>query len=91
MDINLLRGLVTIAALVAFLGIVVWAYTPGRKHRFERDALLPFGEDETANTASVYGDFRGPSPLPPLPSGEGKWTAGNRLAADSRIEERTRP
>ena len=46
MDINLLRALVTVAALVAFLGIVWWAYAPARKSRFERDALLPFGEDE---------------------------------------------
>jgi len=47
MDINLLRSLVTVAALAAFLGIVWWAYTPSRKQRFERDALLPFdGEDK---------------------------------------------
>jgi cytochrome c oxidase cbb3-type subunit 4 len=45
-DINLLRSLVTVAALAAFLGIVWWAYAPARKARFERDALLPFGEDE---------------------------------------------
>ena len=46
MDINLLRSLITVAALVAFLGIVWWAYAPAQKSRFERDALLPFGEDE---------------------------------------------
>ena len=42
MDINLLRSLVTVASLAAFLGIVWWAYGPSRKERFERDALLPF-------------------------------------------------
>jgi cytochrome c oxidase cbb3-type subunit 4 len=46
MDINLLRSLVTVASLAAFLGIVWWAYGPARKERFERDALLPFRDDE---------------------------------------------
>lgn len=46
MDINLLRSLVIVAALAAFLGIAWWAYAPSRRERFERDALLPFGEDE---------------------------------------------
>ena len=35
MDINLLRSLVTVASLLAFLGIVWWAYGPARKARFE--------------------------------------------------------
>jgi cytochrome c oxidase cbb3-type subunit 4 len=51
MDINLLRSLIMVAALVAFLGIVWWAYGPARKDRFERDALLPFGEDEDGKEA----------------------------------------
>jgi len=38
MDIDLARGLVTVAALAAFLAIVWWAYAPARKDRFERDA-----------------------------------------------------
>ena len=46
MDINLLRSIVTIASLAAFLGIVWWAYGPARKARFERDALLPFAVGE---------------------------------------------
>jgi cytochrome c oxidase cbb3-type subunit 4 len=45
MDINLVRSLVTVAALAAFLGIVWWAYAPARKERFERDAWLPLEED----------------------------------------------
>ena len=45
MDINLLRSLVTVAALAAFLGIVWWAYGPSRKERFERDGLLPLDEE----------------------------------------------
>jgi cytochrome c oxidase cbb3-type subunit 4 len=45
-DINFLRGMITVATLAAFVGIVWWAYAPARKERFERDALLPFGERE---------------------------------------------
>jgi len=46
MDLNLLRSLVTLAALAAFLGIVWWAYAPSRRERFERDARLPFDGEE---------------------------------------------
>ncbi|HLF39469.1 MAG TPA: cbb3-type cytochrome c oxidase subunit 3 [Burkholderiales bacterium] len=46
MDINLLRSLVTVAALAAFLGIVWWAYGPARKERFERDGRLPLDEED---------------------------------------------
>jgi cytochrome c oxidase cbb3-type subunit 4 len=46
MDINMVRSLVTVAAFAAFIGIVWWAYAPARRARFERDALLPFAEDE---------------------------------------------
>jgi len=48
MDVNTLRVLVTVAAFAAFLGIVWWAYGPSRRERFERDALLPFREDDDA-------------------------------------------
>ncbi|HEY5637967.1 MAG TPA: cbb3-type cytochrome c oxidase subunit 3 [Burkholderiales bacterium] len=44
MDLNFLRSLLTVAALVAFLGIVWWAYAPSRRERFERDAMMPFEE-----------------------------------------------
>ena len=52
MDINLVRSLVTLAALAAFVGIVWWAYAPARKQRFERDALLPLMEDEDKGARS---------------------------------------
>jgi cytochrome c oxidase cbb3-type subunit IV len=91
MDINLLRSLVTAASVVAFLAIVWWAYGPSRKERFERDALLPFIEDEGSSDASVTGGLRSPSPLPPLPSGEGKWTAENGISAISRNNDGKRP
>ena len=39
MDINLLRTAVTIAALAAFAGIVLWAYWPSRRARLDAEAL----------------------------------------------------
>ncbi|MES2980617.1 MAG: cbb3-type cytochrome c oxidase subunit 3 [Pseudomonadota bacterium] len=42
MDINLLRSLVTVAAFVAFLGILVWACLPSKKAQFDDAAQLPF-------------------------------------------------
>jgi len=35
MDINLIRSIVTVAAFIAFLGIVWWAYAPGQRARME--------------------------------------------------------
>lgn len=35
MDINLIRALVTVAALGAFLAIVLWAYLPQRKSKLD--------------------------------------------------------
>ena len=40
MDINLIRTLVTLAALAAFLGIVWWAYAPSRKRHWEAQGIL---------------------------------------------------
>jgi cytochrome c oxidase cbb3-type subunit 4 len=46
MDINMLRAAVTVMAFAAFVGVLWWAYRPGHKARFERDALLPFDETD---------------------------------------------
>ena len=57
MDINVIRGLGTVFALFAFLGIVAWAYSSRSKERFEDDGMIPFLEDDddTANKASNNG------------------------------------
>ena len=54
MDINDLRVIVTVLVLVAFLGIVFWAYSRKRKRDFDEAARLPFsgkdfGTDEKPN------------------------------------------
>jgi cytochrome c oxidase cbb3-type subunit 4 len=46
MDINLIRSLVTVAALVAFLGIVWWAYSPARRQRMEQAGRSILEKDE---------------------------------------------
>jgi cbb3-type cytochrome oxidase subunit 3 len=38
MDVNTLRILVTLAALGAYLAIVLWAYLPTRKERLDAEA-----------------------------------------------------
>jgi len=45
MDINVLRSIVTVAAFVMFVGIVVWACLPSKKAQFEEAAQLPFKSD----------------------------------------------
>jgi cytochrome c oxidase cbb3-type subunit 4 len=46
MDINVLRSIVTVAAFVVFVGILVWAYLPSKKEQFDEAAQLPFRSDE---------------------------------------------
>ncbi len=46
LDLNLIRSLVTVAALGAFLGIVWWAWSAARRSRFEEAAQLPFDREE---------------------------------------------
>ena len=46
MDINLARSVVTVLLLLAFIGIVAWAYSGKRKQAFDAAARLPF-DDET--------------------------------------------
>ena len=45
MDIETARILVTVVSFAVFVGIVAWAYGPGRSSRFEEAARLPFIED----------------------------------------------
>jgi cbb3-type cytochrome oxidase subunit 3 len=40
MDINMMRTLITVAAMAAFLAIVWWAYAPSRKARWEGRGIL---------------------------------------------------
>ncbi len=55
MDINDVRGLGTIFALIAFLGIIAWAYSSSRKSRFDDDADMIF-KDETIAQRSAQAE-----------------------------------
>jgi cytochrome c oxidase cbb3-type subunit 4 len=46
MDANDLRALGTLLALVAFVGIIWWAWHRKSQRRFEEAARLPFADDE---------------------------------------------
>ena len=46
MDINLIRSLLTIAAMAAFFGIVWWAYAPSRKAAWEQRGELEQDDKE---------------------------------------------
>ena len=45
MDINDLRSIFTVLALIAFVGIVWWAYSDRRKKTYDEAAMLPLDDD----------------------------------------------
>jgi cytochrome c oxidase cbb3-type subunit 4 len=45
MDINTLRSIATVACLIAFVGIVIWAWSRRNAADFEKAARLPFEQD----------------------------------------------
>ena len=56
MDVNDLRSVVTVVSLIAFLGIVVWAWTRSNRAGFDEAAQLPFAEEQGAESASRGGN-----------------------------------
>ncbi len=46
MDINTLRGIFTLLALIAFIGVCIWAWSSRRKRSFDEAANLPFADDD---------------------------------------------
>ncbi len=45
MDINDLRGLATVFAMIAFIGVCLWAYSSKHKAQFDDAANLPFADE----------------------------------------------
>ena len=45
MDIGTVRGLITLFLMLAFIGMVAWAYSKRRKADFDEMAQLPFNEN----------------------------------------------
>lgn len=44
-DFGLLRGVLTLALFLAFIGLWVWAFSRHRKDEFERLARIPLEDD----------------------------------------------
>ena len=55
MDINTLRGLSTLFLMIAFLGLVFWAYSGKRKKEFDEAANLPFADEQPNRTGISKG------------------------------------
>ena len=53
MDINELRGWLTLATLLAYTSVCWWAYDSRNRRRFEQDALLPFPEEHERSARAV--------------------------------------
>ena len=47
-----LHSIATVAAFIAFLAIVWWAYSPNNRNRFEEDAKLALDDDMIKNINS---------------------------------------
>ena len=45
LDINTLRSIATVAGLITFIGILIWAYSNRNAANFEEAANLPFDQD----------------------------------------------
>ncbi len=44
MGVGTFRGLITLFVMLAFIGVVIWAYSKRRKKDFDEMANLPFNE-----------------------------------------------
>lgn len=56
LDRDFLSGLGTVLAMLAFIGICLWAYSSRNKARFEEAALLPFADEDISKLDDRDGD-----------------------------------
>jgi cytochrome c oxidase cbb3-type subunit IV len=49
MDRGTLQGLATVLALLAFVGVVWWAWSGRQKQKFDEAARMPLEEDSDKN------------------------------------------
>ena len=49
MDEGTLRGLATLVALLAFIGVIWWAWSGRQSRKFEDAARMPLEEDQDRN------------------------------------------
>ncbi len=53
MEQSTLEGIGTILAMIAFIGVCIWAYSGRNKARFDEAAQLPFLDDELEKEPSL--------------------------------------
>ena len=53
MDINTWRGILTGLALVAFVGVWIWAWSSKRKRFFSEAENLPFADEEMSQRSAL--------------------------------------
>ena len=53
MDLNLLRSVLTAVMFAVFIGIVVWAWSAGRRAGFDAAARLPLEDEQAAGEGRV--------------------------------------
>lgn len=60
MDINVVREVLMVLAVLAFAGVVWWAYGPSRRARFDRAAASVLEDDDrdAATRAGLRNDER---------------------------------
>jgi cytochrome c oxidase cbb3-type subunit 4 len=58
MEMGTLRGLVTLALMVAFVAIWVWAWSSRRRKDFDEASRLPLEEDDKATRRPEHGESR---------------------------------
>lgn len=51
MDIGTFRGITTLLIMLAFLGVVFWAYSKRRKKDFDEASRLPFADEDDDATS----------------------------------------
>ena len=49
MDIGTFRGITTLLIMIAFLGVVFWAYSKRRKKDFDEASRLPFADEDATS------------------------------------------
>ncbi len=59
MEIGFVRGVVTLALLVLFIGLWWWAWSRNRQGDFEAAAQLPLGDDESPSEIADKGGAHG--------------------------------
>lgn len=52
MELGTLSGLITLAMMIIFIGIVIWAYSSKRKKDFDEAARLPLDAEQNNTSES---------------------------------------